>query len=85
MRIGVLAVIAGVSLIMGCAHHGMDHGSMSHEEMMQHCQMMAEHTGEAEHDPSRHDPARHGGMSHEEMQRHCEAMRAQDQPAPQQH
>jgi hypothetical protein len=58
---------------------------MSHEEMMQHCQMMAEHTGEAEHDPSRHDPARHGGMSHEEMQRHCEAMRAQDQPAPQQH
>ena len=43
MRIGVLAVIAGVSLVAGCVHHGMDHGSMSHEEMLRRCQMMAEH------------------------------------------
>lgn len=79
MRIGVLAAIASVSLIAGCAHHGMGHGAMSHEDMARHCQMMAEHGG----DPSHHDPAQHGGMSHEEMQRQCEAMRAHDQQAPQ--
>lgn len=76
MRIGVLAVIAGVSLIAGCAHHGMDHGSMSREEMMRHCEMMAEHEGEGGHDPGHHDPAQHVGMSHEDMMRHCAEMRA---------
>lgn len=85
MRIAVFALIAGVSLIAGCAHHGMGHGSMSHDEMMRHCQMMAEHSREGGHDPSHHDPARHGGMSHEEMQRHCEAMRPREEQAPQQH
>jgi hypothetical protein len=82
MRLGVLALIAGVSLLAGCAHHGMDHGVMSDDEMARQCQMMAEHSGESTHDPSHHDPARHGGVSHEEVQRRCAEMNGQDQQAP---
>jgi hypothetical protein len=87
MRTGFLALIAAASLLAGCAHHGMNHGAMSQDEMMRHCQMMEQHGAASGHDASHHDPAQHGGMSHEEMQRHCEAMRA-EQPsssAPYQH
>ncbi len=79
MRINVLVIAAAIGSLAGCAHHGMNHGAMSHEEMMRHCQMMEQHAGAGGRDASQHDPARHGGMSHEEMQRHCEAMRAEEQ------
>lgn len=86
MRMSFLAAIAGVSLMGGCAHqgmdHAMDHGAMSHEDMMRHCQMMAEHHGEGGQPPADYNPAHHGGMSYAEMQRHCEAMRAAEQQTP---
>ena len=85
MRMSLFAMIAGVSLMAGCAHHGMDHGAMNGEEMTRHCQMMAEHHGAGAQAPADYDPARHGGMSFEEMQRHCEAMRAEEAQTPHAH
>jgi len=79
MRIAMIAAIA--SLLAGCAHQDMNHGAMSHDEMMRHCQMMEQHASAGGHDASRHNPAEHGGLSHEEMQRRCEAMRAEHHPA----
>lgn len=31
MRINVLTIAAAISVLAGCAHHGMNHGAMSHE------------------------------------------------------
>lgn len=81
----LLAAIAGVGLMAGCAHHGMDHGAMSQEDMARHCQMMAEHHGAGGEAPRHYNPAHHGGMSFEEFQRHCETMRAAEQPTPHAH
>lgn len=78
MRFGLLTALFSATALASCAtaaHEGMDHGSMSHEEMMRHCQMMEQHQAEGGHDPAEHDPALHGGMSHEEMVRHCAQMR----------
>ncbi|WP_395646623.1 hypothetical protein [Terricaulis sp.] len=78
MRLSMLAAVLGVGLLAGCTHHGMDHGAMSQEEMMRHCQMMAEHHGAQA--PAHYDPAHHGGMSYEEFRAHCEAMRSESPP-----
>jgi len=76
MRSGMIAAFLAASALGSCATaQGMGHG-MSHEQMMQHCQMMEQHQAAGEHNPADHDPAQHGGMSHEEMMRHCAEMRA---------
>jgi hypothetical protein len=84
MQMSWMAALASLAVLSGCATaQDMDHGAMSHEEMMRHCQMMEQHEGgQAGHDATNHDPAEHGGMSHEDMMRHCAEMRA-GAPAPQ--
>lgn len=87
MRFAVISALSSVALLGGCATAGMDHGAMSHEDMMRHCQMMEQQA--AEQPPG--SPAAsgamdrgamsHDGMSHEEMMRQCETMRRQ-QAAP---
>jgi multimeric flavodoxin WrbA len=90
MRSGMIAALFSVATLGGCATgQGMGHQTMSHEEMMRHCQMMEQHQARSGHDPAEHDPAQHNGMSHEEMMRHCAEMRGQhtgdEPPAPQAH
>jgi len=76
MRVGLIAALVSAAALGGCATaNGMDHGAMSHDEMMRHCQMMEQHQAQGGHDGAQHDPAQHGGMSHEEMVRHCAMMR----------
>ncbi|HRE44545.1 MAG TPA: hypothetical protein PKY87_11325 [Terricaulis sp.] len=78
MRSGFIAMLLSAVALGGCAAaQGMGHQTMSHEEMMRHCQMMEQHQAQGGHDSAEHDPARHGGMSHDEMMRHCAEMRAQ--------
>ena len=83
MRMMSISAVFSALLLSGCAGahggRGMDHGAMSHEQMMQHCEMMER--GGTGHDAAAHDPAQHGGMSHEEMMRHCE-MLLQQRSAP---
>lgn len=75
MKLGWMAALAAATALGGCASaQGMGQGAMNHEEMMRHCQMMQEHSGDAAAGAN-HDPARHGGMSHEDMMRHCAEMR----------
>jgi hypothetical protein len=83
MRFGTILALAALGVLSGCATaQGMQHGAMSHEEMMRHCAMMEQHQAQGEGNAAhRHDPARHGGMSHEEMVRHCAMMREPQQPA----
>lgn len=82
MRSGLIATLLSAAALSGCATaQGMDHRSMNHEEMMRHCQMMAQHQAQGGHDPAEHDSSRHGGMSHEEMMQHCAAMQ-RDATAP---
>ena len=77
MQIKLMGTLLLVSILASCATApSMEHGGMSHEEMMRHCQMMEQHEGQAGQDATHHDPAEHGGMSHEEMMRHCAEMRA---------
>jgi hypothetical protein len=101
MRLMSIFALSSLGLLGGCMTlGGMDHSRMSHEQMMQHCQMMAErHQAEAAgaapaEAAMDHSAMNHGGMNHEEMMRHCEMMRqqqaapaeAQDAPAaPHQH
>lgn len=85
MRFRLLTAFLSATALSSCAtaaHVGMGHGSMSHEEMMQHCQMMEQHRGEGARDHAGHDPAQHGGVSHEAMMRHCAQMRDQPGAAP---
>ncbi len=78
MRSGLIAMFFATTALGGCATaQGMGHPNMSHDEMMQHCQMMEQHQAQGAQDPAEHDPAQHGGMSHDEMMRHCAEMRAQ--------
>lgn len=78
MRAGMIATLLSAAALGGCATaQGAQHQTMSHEEMMRHCQMMEQHQAQGGHDPAEHDPAQHGGMSHEEMMRHCAEMRGQ--------
>jgi len=85
MQMSWMAALASLAVLSGCATaQGMDHGEMSHEEMMRHCQMMQEHQGEGTAAHAEHNPAEHGGLSHEEMMRHCAEMRdVANAPAPQ--
>ncbi len=83
MRIHIVCLLALGGVLAGCAH-GMQHGAMSHDEMMRHCQEMEQHQAQGAHDAAEHDPAAHGGMTHDEMMRHCAAMRADD-PSTSQH
>ena len=77
MQMRWMAALASLALLGGCATaQGMNHGAMSHEEMMRHCQMMQEHHGDGAAAHADHNPAEHGGMSHEDMMRHCAEMRA---------
>lgn len=77
MQMGWMAALASLALLGGCATaQGMNHGAMSHEEMMRNCQMMQEHHGDGAAAHADHNPEGHGGMSHEEMMRHCAEMRA---------
>jgi hypothetical protein len=73
VRFGVIAALLSATVLGGCATaHVVEHRTMSHEEMMRHCEMMEQNpTG---HEAGGHDPAQHGGMSHEEMMRHCAEM-----------
>lgn len=85
MRIGVLTAALSAAALAGCAsagHNGMGHGAMTHEEMMRHCQMMAQHQSAGSQGAAQHDPAQHGGMSHEDMMRHCAQMRGQPTATP---
>jgi hypothetical protein len=88
-RLGlVLTGLAALIVLAGCASTmGMNHAHMSREEMMRHCEMMAQHAVSGEHDPAHHDAERHGGMSHEEMERQCATMREtpDSSAAPHQH
>ena len=65
----------------------MNHGAMSHEEMMRHCQMMEQEAAAqppgspAASGAMDHGAMSHDGMSHEEMMRQCETMRRQAAPA----
>ena len=78
MRAGMIGTLLAAAALGGCATaQGAQHQTMSHEEMMRHCQMMEQHQAEGGHDPAEHDPAQHGGMSHEEMMRRCAEMRGQ--------
>ena len=78
MRSGMIAAFMSAAALGGCATApGMQHGAMSHEEMMRHCQMMDQHQAQSGHGPAMHDPAQHGGMSHEEMMQRCAEMRGQ--------
>ena len=75
MHAGMIAALLSAAAIGGCATaQGMGHQTMSHEEMMRHCQMMEQHQAQGGHDSVEHDPAQHGGMSHDEMMRHCAEM-----------
>jgi hypothetical protein len=77
------ALLAGV--LAGCATaQGRDHGAMSHEDMMRHCEMMEQHDAEGGRDSSNHAAAQHGGMSHEEMMQHCAEIRGQGDHTPHQ-
>jgi len=82
MRIHLVCLFALGGVVGGCVH-GMQHGAMSHDEMVRHCQEMEQHQGQGEHDAAEHDPAEHGGMSHEEMMRHCATMRSSGTSTPQ--
>ncbi len=76
MRAEMIAALLSAAVLGGCATaHDMEHQTMSHEEMMRHCQMMEQHQAQGGHEATEHDPAQHGGMSHEEMMRHCATMR----------
>ncbi len=87
MRSGMIALaLLSAAALGGCATahgmgHGMEHGNMSHEEMMRHCQMMEQHQAQGGHNPAEHDPAQHGGMTHEQMMQHCAEMRAHHSPS----
>jgi hypothetical protein len=91
MQLGLMAALASLAVLGGCAsaqgmgHGPMGQGAMNHEEMMRHCQMMQEHHGDGSAAPADYDPAQHGGMSHEEMMRHCAEMRAGEGSPQQQH
>jgi hypothetical protein len=77
MRFGIIAALLSAAALSGCATaHGMGYQTMSHEEMMRHCQMMEQHQEQGGHDHAEHDPAQHGGMSREQMMQHCAEMRA---------
>lgn len=87
MRIAVISALSSITALGGCATAEMDHGGMSHEEMMRHCQMMEQHRAAQPQGPAPasgamdHGAMNHDGMSHEEMMRHCEMMQRQ-QAAP---
>jgi hypothetical protein len=76
MRVELMAMLFSAAALSGCATgNGMNHGAMSPEEMIRHCEMMEQHPAQGGHDGAQHDPGRHGGMSHEEMAQHCAMMR----------
>ena len=58
MRFGIIAALLSAAALSGCATaHGMGYQTMSHEEMMRHCQMMEQHQEQGGHDHAEHDPA----------------------------
>jgi hypothetical protein len=82
----MIVALFSAAALGGCATaQGMGRQTMTHEEMMRHCQMMEQHQAHDGHDSAEHDPAQRGAMSHDEMMRHCVEMQhdatAQAQPS----